>query len=123
MREHGPMVLSATTMIGDDVVNREGKTLGSVKDLVLDVRDGRTAYAVLDFGGFLGIGNKLFAVPFEAMTLNPTEKHFVMDVDKERLENAPGFDKDDWPEHPDFTFVNEVHAYYGLEPYQAVVTT
>lgn len=67
------------------------------KDLVLDPRTGRVAYAVLDFGGFLGIGNKLFAVPLESMTLDTKAHRFVLDVDKERLENAPGFDKSDWP--------------------------
>jgi sporulation protein YlmC with PRC-barrel domain len=122
MREHAPHVLSASTLIGDQVTNNAGEDLGEVKDFVLDLRTGRTAYAVLDFGGFLGVGNKLFAVPFEAMTLNPAEKRFILDIDKQRLKDAPGFDKDDWPEDPDFSFVNEVHRYYGLEPYVDLVT-
>jgi sporulation protein YlmC with PRC-barrel domain len=112
-------MLSATTLIGDDVRNPDGEDLGTVKDLVIDLRNGRTAYAVLDFGGFLGIGNKLFAVPFEAMTVNTIEKHIILDVDKERLENAPGFDKNDWPQHANYDFVDEVHRYYGLAPYSA----
>ena len=119
MRDHGIRMLSATTLIGDDVRNPDGEDLGTVKDLVIDLRNGRTAYAVLDFGGFLGIGNKLFAVPFEAMTVNTVEKHIILDVDKERLENAPGFDKNDWPEHGNYDFVDEVHRYYGLAPYSA----
>ena len=119
MRDHGIRMLSATTLIGDDVRNPDGEDLGTVKDLVIDLRNGRTAYAVLDFGGFLGIGNKLFAVPFEAMTVNTVEKHIILDVDKERLENAPGFDKNDWPQHANYDFVDEVHRYYGLAPYSA----
>ncbi|HSM59620.1 MAG TPA: PRC-barrel domain-containing protein [Longimicrobiales bacterium] len=119
MRDHAPKVLSATTLIGDDVRNAKGERLGDVSDIVVDLATGRTAYAVLDVGGFLGIGNKLFAVPWESMTVDTEQKCFVLDVDKAFLENAPGFDKNDWPSHGDFAFANEVHRYYGLEPYHA----
>ena len=118
MSERTPTVLSATTLIGDDVRNRQGEDLGDVTDIVLDLRNGRVAYAVLDFGGFLGMGNKLFAVPWKAMTLDTENKCFVLDIDRTRLENAPGFPKDEWPSHADFSFINEVHAYYGLDPYE-----
>lgn len=117
MRDHAPNVMSATTLIGNDVRNAQGEDLGNVTDIVIDLRNGRTAYAVLDFGGFLGMGNKLFAVPWEAMSVDTDQECFILDVDKTFLEEAPGFPKDEWPSHPDFSFVNEVHHYYGLEPY------
>ncbi len=112
-----PFVLSADSLAGNKVRNRGGDHLGEIKDIMLDVPTGRVAYAVLDFGGFMGIGNKLFAVPFEAMTLDTDDHCFVLDVDKPRLEAAPGFDKDNWPTHADYQFVDQVRSYYGLDAY------
>lgn len=123
MKDHNPSILSSSSLTGNDVENRQGESLGDIKDLMLDPRSGRVAYAVLDFGGFLGIGNKLFAVPLESMTLDTAAHRFVLDVDKERLENAPGFDKDNWPAHPDYNFINEVRSYYGLDAYHAEAAT
>src|SRR5512134_171253 len=97
MNEH-PRVLSATTVIGDKVVNKDGEQLGNIKDLVIDLDDAQIAYAVLSFGGFLGLGDKLFAIPLEALTFDPRENQVVLDVDKDVLKNAPGFDKDKWPD-------------------------
>jgi len=72
---------------------------------------------VLSFGGVLGIGDKLFAVPWVALKLDTKNKRFTMDVDKERLEMAPGFDKDRWPDMADETWSKEVHSFYGTKPY------
>ena len=83
--------------------------------LVIDPTNGRVDYAVLSFGGFLGMGDKLFAVPLEAMKLSPKEKGFVLDVDKERLKQAPGFDKKHWPAASDRAFGTKVYNYYGYE--------
>jgi hypothetical protein len=74
-------------------------------------------WAVLSYGGFLGMGNKLFAVPWKALTLDTANKRFVLDVAQERLESAPGFDKDQWPDMADTTWAKEVHDYYGVTPY------
>lgn len=112
-----PFVLSSSSLTGNDVRNTEGDYLGEIKDIMLDVPTGRVAYAILDFGGFLGIGNKLFAVPFEAMTLDTNRHCFILDVDKKRLEAAPGFDQDHWPTHADYEFVDRVRSYYGLDAY------
>jgi len=68
---------------------------------MIDIPAGKVAYAVLSFGGFLGMGNKLFAVPWSALKLDEDKKHFILDVDKKKLENAPGFDKDNWPDMAD----------------------
>lgn len=106
-------LLSTSTIRDTSVVNRQGEDLGSVEDLMLDPQSARVQYAVLDFGGFLGIGDKLFAVPLEAFTIDRDNERFVLDVSKDRLENAPGFDKDDWPTTADPAFVENVYDYYG----------
>ena len=94
-------VMSAGTLAGDRVRNAAGEDLGKIEEIMIDVPSGRIAYAVLSFGGFLGMGNKLFAVPWNALTLNEAEHEFILDVDKSTLENAPGFDKDNWPDMSD----------------------
>ena len=94
-----PQGLAATTIVGAKVINSAGEELGNLKELMVDLTDGRIAYAVLSFGGFLGIGDKLFAIPWEAMTLDAAAGTFVLNIEKEKLENAPGFDKDYWPDN------------------------
>ena len=113
----GPEVMAASDFEGEDVVNPQGETLGEIEEIMLDVRGGRIAYAVLAAGGFLGIGEKYFAIPWRALTLDTDRKVFILDVDKERLENAPGFDKDHWPSMADQRWASEVHRYYGATPY------
>ncbi|HHX64827.1 MAG TPA: PRC-barrel domain containing protein [Chloroflexi bacterium] len=112
-----PEILSATTMIGDSVINPEGENLGKIEELMLDLEEGCVMYAVLSFGGVLGIGDKLFAVPWEALTLDPEQKKFILDIDKERLKDAPSFDKDNWPTTVDRRWMTEIYEYYGFEPY------
>ena len=90
--------LTATTIIGDNVYNLADESLGEIKDIMLDVRNGRIEYVVIEFGGFLGIGEKFFAVPFGALSLDTDRHAFVIDQRKEVLEKAPGFEKDHWPE-------------------------
>jgi sporulation protein YlmC with PRC-barrel domain len=115
-------VLSATTLIGDQVTNPQGENLGDIKELMIDPVSGHVAYAVLSFGGFLGMGDKLFAIPFSSLRLLPEKETFVLDVPKERLKNAPGFDKDNWPNVSDRTWGAEIHTYYGAKPYWEVHT-
>jgi hypothetical protein len=90
--------------------------LGTIKEIMLDVRAGRISYAVLSYGGILGIGYKLFAVPWKALSLDTDNKRFTLDVARERLETAPGFDKDNWPNMSDQTWAKDVHDYYGTQP-------
>jgi sporulation protein YlmC with PRC-barrel domain len=113
----GPQVMSASTLEGDNVVNRADETLGEVKEIMLDVPSGRIAYVVMSSGGFLGLGDKLFAIPFGALTLDTEGKRFILDVAKEKMKNAPGFDKDHWPSMADTTWGGDVHRYYGVRPY------
>jgi sporulation protein YlmC with PRC-barrel domain len=108
-----PRMLSASSLASDDVYNPGGDKLGSIKDLMLDLDSGKVSYAVLSFGGFLSLGEKLFAVPWSALTVDTDRKCVVMDINEERLKDAPGFDTDNWPNMADATWGRSVHAYYG----------
>ena len=88
-------VVPASKIIGETVVNRQGENVGKIHELVIDARKNRVAYAVLSFGGFLGMGNKLFAMPWEAFEFSATEHKLILNVEKEKLKTAPGFEKDD----------------------------
>lgn len=109
----GPAMMSAGSLTGDEVCNHKGEVLGDIKEIMLDMRSGRVAYAVLSYGGFLGMGEKLFAVPWNALTLDPENKRFVLNVEKDRLKDAPGFDKDQWPDMGDPSWSKGIHSYYG----------
>jgi sporulation protein YlmC with PRC-barrel domain len=113
----GPDVMDAATLTGDVVVNVIGQDLGTVEAIMLDIPSGRIAYAVLSFGDRLAKGDKLFAVPWSALTLDAAQKRFVLDVTKEQLEAAPGFDKNHWPSMADREWAIQLHAYYDEEPY------
>lgn len=105
--------LSATTLIGDDVDNAQGDSLGDLKDIMLDTATGKVAYGVLSFGGVLGMGDKLFAVPWSALTVDHENNKLILDVSKDRLKDAPGFDQDNWPNFADNSFVEQLNAYYS----------
>jgi len=110
-------VLAASTLTGDSVQNSSGEDLGTVDEIMIDIASGKVAYAVLSFGGFLGMGNKLFALPWSTLSVDQDQKHFILDIDKTKLENAPGFDKEHWPDMLDATWRNEIFSYYGAKPY------
>jgi sporulation protein YlmC with PRC-barrel domain len=112
----GPSLMGADTLLGDSVVNGANDDLGDIKEIMLDMNTGQVAYAVLAFGGFLGMGEKLFAVPWQALHLDTVNHRFVLDVDKERLKTAPGFDKDAWPDMADVQWANQIHSFYGTDP-------
>lgn len=109
----GARVLSASSLASDDVYDPKGEKLGSIKELMLDIDSGKVCYAVLSFGGFLSVGEKLFAVPWSALTVDTENKRLVMDTDEDRLKNAPGFDTNNWPNMADATWEKSVHSYYG----------
>jgi sporulation protein YlmC with PRC-barrel domain len=112
----GPMLMSSTTLVGNDVCNEKGEKLGDIKDIMLDMSDAKVGYAVLSFSTFLGMGEKLFAVPWNALTLDTEHKRFVLNVEKERLKEAPGFPKDRWPNMADQTWAKEIRTYYETQP-------
>jgi len=115
----GPSLMGADTLIGDSVVNGNEEDLGDIKEIMLDMHTGQVAYAVLSFGGFLGIGEKLFAVPWGALHLDTVNERFVLNVDKARLKNAPGFDPGAWPDMSDVNWAKQIHTFYGTDPQQS----
>ena len=111
----GPSLMGADTLIGDSVVNAQEENLGDIKEIMIDMRSGQVAYAVLSFGGFLGVGEKMFAVPWQALQLDTVNKRFMLNVDKSRLQNAPGFDPSAWPDMSDVSWSNQIHSFYGTD--------
>lgn len=109
----GPALMGADTLIGNDVCNLDEENLGSIKEFMIDMASGRVAYAVLSSGGFMGLGDKLFAVPWNALELDIKNKRFTLAVAKDRLKDAPGFDKAHWPSMADEAWASDVHAFYG----------
>lgn len=112
----GPALMGADTLLHNDVYNEQEENLGDIKEFMLEMKTGRVAYAVLSFGGLMGIGEKLFAVPWEALVLDTQNKRFILNIQRERLENAPGFDKNAWPDMSDTTWATGIHEYYGTQP-------
>ncbi|MFM5837006.1 PRC-barrel domain-containing protein [Aeromonas rivipollensis] len=108
----GSRVLSASTLSGDDVYDPRGEKLGSIKELMLNIENGKVCYAVLSFGGFLSLGEKLFAVPWSALKVDTENKRFIMDTTEERMKNAPGFDSDHWPNMADTSWEKSIYSYY-----------
>lgn len=114
----GPDLMGADTLMGNDVYNKDGEDLGDIKEFMIDMASGQIRYAVLSFGGMMGMGDKLFAVPWRALTLDTVNKRFTLDVSAATLKDAPGFDKDKWPMMADETWASGVHRFYGT-PYDA----
>lgn len=111
----GPALMGAHTLIGDKVVNAAGDDLGDIKEIMLDMETGHVAYAVLAFGGLFGLGEKLFAVPWQALHIDTQHERMVLNVEKERLRSAPGFNKEDWPDMDDIAWANSIHSFYGTD--------
>lgn len=110
--------LTSSSIIGDSVENPEGEDLGKIDELMINLETGTIEYVVLEFGAFLGMGGKLFAIPFKELKLDPVREIFILNRDKDYLKNAPGFDKDHWPETNDPDnysdgYYNNVGTYWG----------
>jgi sporulation protein YlmC with PRC-barrel domain len=110
---HYRRTMSSSSLTGDRVYNLANEDLGKIEDLMIDCESGRVSYAVLSFGGILGLGDKLFAIPWTALRLDEDRKCFVLDVAKETLESAPGFDKDNWPDLSSDAYARSVYRHYG----------
>jgi len=109
----GPELMGADTLIGNAVYNTEGEDIGDIKEIMLDMRSGEVSYAVLSFKPFLSLGEKLFAVPWKALRLDTEHKRFTLEVKKDILRNAPGFDKTHWPNMADQVWQNQISSFYG----------
>jgi sporulation protein YlmC with PRC-barrel domain len=116
-RGPGADLMAAATLEGDKVLSDDGHDIGKVKDIMLDVRAGRVAYVVMSTGGFLGIGDRLLAIPWDALTLDLDRRCLHLDMSAERVKHAPGFDKGHWPSMADQTWRSSVHQYFGREPH------
>lgn len=111
-----PVMLSSSTLTGDQVVDREGEKLGTLKDIMLDLSEGKVAYAVLARGGFGGMGEKLFAVPWTMLEVDGENKRLLLDASSEMLDDSPGFDPDNWPSFSDEAWRAGVDRHFGLVP-------
>ncbi len=110
-------IVRASKIIGETVVNSQSENIGKIHDLVIDAKKNRIAYAVLSSGGFLGIGNKLFAIPWAVFEFSLTENNLILNVDKEKLNNAPGFEEsDEWPDFSDTLWGEIIYKYYDYTP-------
>ena len=112
-------VLSSSSLTNDNVYDREGTKIGALKEIMLDADTGRIAYGVLSFGGFLGFGDKLFALPWSSITVDTANKRIIADVSEKQLEKAEGFDKDHWPNFADNHFRDRIYTHWDAKPYWA----
>jgi hypothetical protein len=117
----GGSVLDAAQVIGCRVQNPQGENLGKIETLVFDLSEGRIFYAVLSFGGFLGFGDKLFPIPLTSLSFRSGKdgdlERCILNVDKDTLNNAPGFDRGEMSAHLDRKFLSRVYFHYGVTPY------
>lgn len=106
-------IINASDVINVDVKNHQNEDLGKIKAIMLDKFNGQVAYVVLSYGGFLGMGDKLFALPWDIFAYAPTEDCFKISLDKEKLKNSPGFAKDNWPDMSSTTWRKSINSYYN----------
>ena len=111
-------LLTSGSLSNAKVVNGRDEHLGYLEEIMLDVVTGRVAYAVISFQGILGLDDKLFAVPWQALTIDENEKLIFMSVDKETIENAPGFHKNKWPRVVSHRWLDEIYQYYDQSDYR-----
>jgi sporulation protein YlmC with PRC-barrel domain len=103
----------ASKLIGSNIENQQGENLGEIDDLVMDPATGRISYAVLSYGGVLGIGDRLTAVPFTALNPKPDDpEKFVLNIERERLQQAPSFEPREWPDLTDPNYTRQVDEFY-----------
>ncbi|MCD6039058.1 MAG: PRC-barrel domain protein [Gammaproteobacteria bacterium] len=112
--EISPSVVKSSEVIGVSVESPQNENLGKIEELILDKLKGEVRYAVLSFGGFAErlIEGKLFALPWKELHYNNKRKCFNIRVPKDKLKNAPGFDKNNWPDIADQTWNDQLHNYY-----------
>lgn len=107
-----PMI-SSDRVEGTDVYNLAGDKLGSIDYLVIDKQSGQTRYAVMEFGGFLGMGTDHYPLPWSLLKYDMAKEGYVVPLDKGQLESAPKYDKDSRPEYST-DFGRRVDAHYGV---------
>jgi len=122
---HAAKTFRASKLAGLNVRNSAGEKLGKVDDLVINVADGKVTYLAMSFGGILGLGDKLFAIPFSQVKFEhgQDEMYFVVHMDKEKLKTAPGFDKSHWPDFADPNWSSKIDEYYRQAQTTTTTTT
>ncbi|MFP4106910.1 MAG: PRC-barrel domain-containing protein [Phycisphaerae bacterium] len=111
-KQYQPNLMRANKMIGMQVQNEQQKNLGNIEEIVLDAQQEKIGYAVLSFGGLMGVGDKLFAVPWDAFDVNEKKSMAILDVKKQELKDAPGFDPDNWPESGDTQWLEKSEKHW-----------
>ena len=109
-----PEIVKGSKIIGKSVQTMRGKKIGEIEDLAIDELDGQIRYAVLSFGGIFGMGEKYFAIPWEALSLSDNKEHFALAVTEKELEKAPGFDKNNWPDFADPVYYATIYDFYQV---------
>lgn len=110
-------LLGSSSLVGHPVINAVGESLGTIREVMIDIGAGRIAYAVLELSGFFGAHDKLFAVPWIALTLDAANHCFILNIDKQRLSEAPCFDRDTWPQMSQPAWSEIVDRFYAAEPF------
>jgi sporulation protein YlmC with PRC-barrel domain len=105
--------LTASSIIGDGVENPQGEKLGKIVNLMINITSGAIDYVVIEFGSVLGLGGKLFAIPFGELKVDSEKRIFILNRDKTYLKNSPGFDKTHWPDTNEHSYFDNVKIYYG----------
>ncbi len=107
-----PMI-SSDRVEGTDVYNQDGEKLGSIDCLMIDKQSGQTRFAVMEFGGFLGMGTDQYPLPWGILKYDTEREGYVVPVDKEQLANAPKYDREDRPDYSD-DYGRRIHDHYGV---------
>ena len=110
-------VARTSTLLGNEVVNTKGESLARLEEIVLDLSARTIAYAVLSLGGILGMGERLVAIPWEALRREPENRRLILDLPHDKLAKAPSFGKNDWPDMSNPEWGASVYGYYGYHPY------
>ncbi len=113
-----PRVISVISLSKNGVTNENGEDLGKIEDIMIDVESGRIAFAVINSSsGILGRESRLFAIPWSALKVSLHDKKFILNISKDNFSNAPSFTKNSWPDLANLSWLREVYAYYGYQPY------
>lgn len=114
MEKTSNCVVRSTDVIGKKVMGNDGDGLGKIEEIVLDKVSGQTRYAVLSFGGFMGMGTDFYTLPWQSLSYCHESNTFKVNIDKDKLKAAKGFDKDHWPDFASESYIKSIHDYYTL---------
>jgi len=106
-------LIAASKVNGTNVYNSQGDSLGSIYDVMIDKRSGEVSYAVMSFGGFLGIGEEYSPLPWSALHYDTGQGGYVIDIDKETLQGGPRYTEDDYDRWDDPEYTRGINDYYS----------